>query len=209
MVTTYLPISAHVRLTQLQHLKNLLTDKKGLTPQQEVLANQVFHHKSLSVLRRQALTELVAGGYLDEEIKLVLADPESPYSILIENLKPTNLSATLRDILQEIRLERRNCSTEMARDEYVRTNRRVIDATWATLAEASTPNHKVLLDIITDRSRSIAEAEGIVFTRAGRSRTKQSEDKQPDNTEKSPAGNDESDPRWEEEYKTDESTDSK
>ncbi len=205
---SHLPISAHVRLNQLRRLKQLREQTDGLTAQQRSLADRVFGGASLDVLRRQAIEELVASGYLDEEIKMTLADPESPYSILIEGLKPEAIPDTLRSVIRKIRTAKKTRSAEQARDEYVQTQRRLIDATWVTLDEAGAAHHKSLLEFIDERSRAAAEAEGIVFTRAGRSSTKRPEpEEQPEEEEDAPVGDDDSKPNWEEEFTPDETDD--
>ncbi len=215
MAKSHLPISSYDRLNQLRRIKQLYDgtvdeDAKGateLTPAQKVMAKQVLGSRSIDVLRYQALREMVALGYLDEEIKMMLADPESPYSILIEGLKLDNLSETIRAVLRKVKADRKNGSEAQARDEFVQQQRRLVEATWVTLSEAGAAHHKSLLEFIDDRSRAIAEAEGIVFTRAGRSTTKHSSPEEQPEPEEEPAGDEAADPKWEEEYHADESND--
>ncbi len=180
MVKSHLPISSYARLNQLRRIKELYAgtvdkDVKGateLTPAQKVMAKQVLGSRSIDVLRYQALREMKASGYLDEEIKMVLADPDSPYSILIEGLKLENLSETIRAVLRKVKTDRKNGSETQARNEFIQQQRRLIEATWVTLSEAGAAHHKSLLEFIDGRSRLIAEAEGISFNRAGRSSIK-------------------------------------
>lgn len=205
MAKSHLPISSYARLNQLRRLKELYETNDGMTPAQRVMAGQVLGSRSIDVLRYQALSEMVASGYLDEEIKMMLADPESPYSILIEGLKIDNLPETIRAVLRKVKADRKKGGEAMARDEFVQQQRRLIEATWVTMAEAGAAHHKSLLEFIDNRSRAIAEAEGIVFTRAGRSSIKTSPEEQPE-PEEEPAG-EASDPKWEEEYHADENHD--
>lgn len=205
MASSHLPISAHVRLTQLRRLKELWDSKDGLSAQQRAAADVVFSTKGrggLNRLRVQAIGEMVEAGYLSEEIFMVLADPESPYSVLIEGLE--NVHNTVRDIIREAKAERKEKGKEAARDEYVQRLRRLIDATWAALAEGGDVSHqKNLLDFIDRCNKAIAEAMGIQYTRAGRKSTRHPEEQSED--EEAPAGSD--DPKWEEEFEADESDD--
>ena len=215
MAKSHLPISSYARLNQLRRLKGLYegtvdADAKGakeLTPAQKVMAKQVLGSRSIDVLRYQALSEMVASGYLDEEIKMMLADPESPYSILIEGLKLENLSETIRSVLRKVKADRKKGSETQARNEFIQQQRRLIEATYVTLEEAGAAHHKSLLEFIDGRSRLIAEAEGVVLNRAGRISTKRPETEEQPEPEEEPAG-EEDDPKWEEEYRADESNDS-
>ena len=215
MSKSHLPISSYARLNQLRRLKELYegtvdADVKGakeLTPAQKVMAKQVLGSRSIDVLRYQALSEMVASGYLDEEIKMMLADPESPYSILIEGLKLENLSETIRSVLRKVKADRKKGSETQARNEFIQQQRRLIEATYVTLEEAGAAHHKSLLEFIDGRSRLIAEAEGVVLNRAGRISTKRPETEEQPEPEEEPAG-EEDDPKWEEEYRADESNDS-
>ncbi len=215
MVKSHLPISSYARLNQLRRLKQLYegtvdADAKGateLTPAQKVMAKQVLGSRSIDVLRYQALSEMVASGYLDEEIKMMLADPDSPYSILIEGLKLENLSETIRSVLRKVKADRKKGGETQARNEFIQHQRRLIEATYVTLEEAGAAHHKSLLEFIDGRSRLIAEAEGVVFVRAGHSSTKRPESEEQPEPEEEPAGK-EDDPKWEEEYHADESHDS-
>lgn len=208
MVKTHLPISAYVRLNQLRRLKELRDSKDALSVEQRAAADVVFAAASLDKLRGQAIEEMVAAGYLNEEIMMALADPMSPYSILIESLKPESIHDTIRAVIRKAKSDRTKRGAEANRDEYVQTQRRLIDATWATLSEAGAAHHKSLLDFIDERSRAVAEAEGIRFTRAGRGNTKRAETEpeaegQPKG-EEAPVINEQEDPKWEEEFKADE-----
>ena len=212
MAKSHLPISSYARLNQLRRLKELYAgtvspDAKGaktLTDAQKAMARQVLGSRSLDVFRYQAIFEMVASGYLDEEIKMMLADPDSPYSILIEGLKPDRLAETLRAVLRKVKKDRDKGGPEQSRNDFIQQQRRLIDATWVTLEEAGAAHHKSLLEFIDNRTRAVAEAEGIVFNRAGRTSVKQSpvEEKQPEPDEK-PA-DEPDDPNWEEEYHVDE-----
>ena len=216
MVKSHLPISSYDRLNQLRRIKELYAgtvdkDVKGateLTPAQKVMAKQVLGSRSIDVLRYQALREMKASGYLDEEIKMVLADPDSPYSILIEGLKLENLSETIRAVLRKVKTDRKNGSETQARNEFIQQQRRLIEATWVTLSEAGAAHHKSLLEFIDGRSRLIAEAEGISFNRAGRSSIKTLPEEEQPEPEEEPAGDEAEDPKWEEEYHADESNNS-
>ena len=215
MAKSHLPISSYARLNQLRRLKELYAgtvspDAKGaksLTDAQKAMARQVLGSRSLDVFRYQAIFEMVASGYLDEEIKMMLADPDSPYSILIEGLKPDRLAETLRAVLRKVKKDRDKGGPEQSRNDFIQQQRRLIDATWVTLEEAGAAHHKSLLEFIDNRTRAVAEAEGIVFNRAGRTSVKQSpvEEKQPE-SEEEPAGESD-DPNWDEEYKADEGED--
>ena len=214
MAKSHLPISSYTRLNQLRRLKKLYegtVDKdangaKDLTPAQKVMANQVLGSHSIDVLRYQALSEMVASGYLDEEIKMMLADPDSPYSILIEGLKLDNLSETIRAVLRKVKEDRKKGGETQARNEFIQHQRRLIDATYVTLDEAGAAHHKSLLEFIDGRIRLIAEAEGISFNRAGRSSIKTAPEEQSE-PEEEPAGDEAEDPKWDEEYHADESND--
>lgn len=210
MASSHLPISAHVRLTQLRRLKELRGTKDGLNAQQRAASDVVFSTKGrggLNRLRVQAIGEMVEAGYLNEEVFMVLADPESPYSVLIEGLE--NVHDTVRAIIREAKAERKEKGKEQARDEYVQRLRRLIDATWAALAEGGDVSHqKNLLDFIDRCNKSIAEAMGIQYTRAGRKTTQHpAPEEQPEDEEETPAGDDT--PNWEKEegYQVDESND--
>lgn len=205
---SHLPINAHVRLNQLRRLKTLRDSKDGLSTGQRAAADVVFAVAGpggLNKLRGQAIAELVAAGYLLEEIMMMLADPESPYSILIEGLKPEALHDTIRAIIRDAKAERRKRGTAQARDDYVQRLHRLIDATWATLDDVGAAHHKSLLDSIDGWNQAIADAEGIRFTRAGRGSIKRTEpeEEQSENKE-APAGNEEDNPNWEEEFHADE-----
>lgn len=215
MVKSHLPISSYARLNQLRRIKELYAgtvspDAKGvktLTDAQKAMARQVLGSRSLDVFRYQAIFEMVASGYLDEEIKMMLADPDSPYSILIEGLKPDRLAETLRAVLRKVKKDRDKGGPEQSRNDFIQQQRRLIDATWVTLEEAGAAHHKSLLEFIDNRTRAVAEAEGIVFNRAGRTSVKQSpaEEKQSE-PEEEPAGESD-DPNWDEEFKADEGED--
>ncbi len=213
MVKSHLPISSYARLNQLRRLKQLYegtvdpdaTGAKELTPAQKAMARQVLGSRSLDVLRYQAISEMVASGYLDEEIKMMLADPDAPYSILIEGLKPDRLAETIRAVLRKVKADRSKGGQEQARNDFIQQQRRLIDATWVTLEEAGAAHHKSLLEFIDNRTRAVAETEGIVFNRAGRTNVKKAApEEQPESEEEKPAG-EETNPNWEEEYPTDES----
>jgi hypothetical protein len=151
---------------------------------------------------------MVVAGYLSEEIFMALADPESPYSILIEGLG--NVHDTVRVIIREVKEERGKKGSEAARDEYIQRLHRLIDATWITLDEVGAAHHKSLLDAIDGWNRAIAEAEGIRLVRAGRGSTKQppvEPEKQSEDEEKAPAGENGDDPKWEEVFEADEDHD--
>ncbi len=210
MAKSHLPISSYARLNQLRRLKQLYegtvpADAKGakeLTDAQKAMAGQVLGSRSLDVLRYQAISEMVASGYLDEEIKMMLADPDAPYSILIEGLKPDRLAETIRAILRKVKKDQAEGGSEQARDHYVQQQLRLIDATWVTLEEAGAAHHKSLLEFIDERTRAVAEARGGVFKRAGRTSPKQpAPEEQPEPEEEESA--DKQDPNWEEEYKVD------
>ena len=204
----HLPISAYVRLNQLRRLKELRDDGDRLSAQQKAMSDQVFNGPSLNRLRSQALEEMVAAGYIDEEIRMVLADPESPYSILIEGLKPEALSETIRAVLRKIRSEQKGKGPEQGRNEHIQRLHRLIDATWFTVAEAGAAHHKSLLDFIDQCGRAIAEAEGIQYTRAGRKTTQHATPEEQPEEKDTPSGEPaEEDPNWEEEFRTDESND--
>ncbi len=212
MAKSHLPISSYARLNQLRRLQQLYTgtvpeDAKGaktLTDAQKAMASQVLGSRSLDVLRYQAISEMVASGYLDEEIKMMLADPDAPYSILIEGLKPDRLAETLRAVLRKVKRDQQDDSAEQARDHYIKQQLRLIDATWVTLENAGAAHHKSLLEFIDERARAVAEARGGVFKRAGRTSTKKpTPEEQPEPEEES--ADEASDPKWEEEYKVDES----
>lgn len=211
MIKSHLPISAYARLNQLRRLKQLYdgtvdpesTGAKELTDAQKAMARQVLGSRSLDVLRYQAISEMVASGYLDEEIKMMLADPDSPYSILIEGLKPDCIAETIRAVLRKVKKDRDKGGQEQARNDFIQQQRRLIDATWVTLEEAGAAHHKSLLEFIDDRTRAVAEADGIVFNRAGRTNIKKAApEEQPDEPQKEPAGEDVN-PNWDEEYKVD------
>ncbi len=215
MTKSHLPISSYARLNQLRRIKELYAgtvspDSKGaktMTDAQKAMARQVLGSRSLDVFRYQAIYEMVASGYIDEEIKMMLADPDSPYSILIEGLKPDRLGETLRAVLRKVKKDREKGGSVQARDDFIKQQRRLIDATWVTLEEAGAAHHKSLLEFIDERTRAVAEAEGIVFNRAGRTNVKQppAEEKQPEpESEDEPAGED-IEPNWDEEYHVDES----
>ncbi len=214
MDKSHLPISSYARLNQLRRLKELYDgtvdpEAKGakeLTDSQRAMAKQVLGSRSLDVLRYQAISEMVSSGYLDEEIKMMLADPDAPYSILIEGLKPDRLAETIRAVLRKVKADRSKGGHEQARNDFIQQQRRLIDATWVTLEEAGAAHHRSLLEFIDERTRAVAEAEGIVFNRAGRTSVKTpSPEEQPDEPEEEqPAGEDQ-DPKWDEEYKSDES----
>ena len=216
MAKSHLPISSYARLNQLRRLKQLYDgtvdpEAKGakeLTDSQRAMAKQVLGSRSLDVLRYQAISEMVSSGYLDEEIKMMLSDPDAPYSILIEGLKPDGLNETIRAVLRKVKKERGKGGPDRARNDFVQQQRRLIDATWVTLEEAGAAHHKSLLEFIDERSRAVAEAEGISFNRAGRTSIKSTPpEEQPDEPAEEPAGEDQ-DPKWEEEYKADASDDS-
>ena len=215
MAKSHLPISSYARLNQLRRLKELYegtvhADVKGakeLTAAQKAMAKQVFGSRSLDVLRYQALREMVESGYLDEEIKMMLADPDAPYSILIEGLKPESISETIRAVLRKVKADCKKRSETQDRNDYIQRLHRLIEATWVTLEDAGASHHKSLLDAIANWNQAIAEAEGIVFNRAGRTNVKQppAEEKQPEpESEDEPAGED-IEPNWDEEYHADES----
>lgn len=218
MAKSHLPISSYARLNQLRRLKQLYEgtvdpEAKGakeLTDSQRAMARQVLGSRSLDVLRYQAISEMVGSGYLDEEIKMMLADPDAPYSILIEGLKPDRLAETIRAVLRKVKADRDKGGPEKVRNDFIQQQRRLIDATWVTLEEAGAAHHKSLLEFIDDRTRAVAEAEGIVFNRAGRTNIKSAPpEEQPDEPEEEqPAGEDQ-DPHWDEEYKADESDNQK
>lgn len=212
MANSHLPISSYARLNQLRRLKELYegtvdADAKGaktLTDAQRAMASQVLGSRSLDVMRYQAISEMVASGYTDEEIKMMLADPDSPYSILIEGLKPDRLAETLRAVLRKVKKDRKKGGPEQVRNEYIQHLHRLIDATWVTLEYAGAAHHKSLLDAISVWNQSIAEAEGIVFNRAGRTSVKKlAPEERPEPEEES--ADEAQDPKWEEEYKADES----
>lgn len=171
MVTTYLPISAHARLTLMASLRKHQTDNE-LSDVQASLAGMVFSTESLAKMRKQALREMVAAGYTNQEIRMVFADPDSPYSILIEALRPDTITRTIKQGLDDTRKEQKRASTQAALDEYVQTKRRLIDATWATLADSGAAHHKSLLDFINSCSQDVADALNIRVVRAGRASTK-------------------------------------
>jgi len=171
MVTTYLPISAHARLTLMAKLRKNQTDN-ALSDVQASLADMVFSTISLAKMRKQALREMVAAGYTNQEIRMVFADPDSPYSILIEALEPKLVTRTIKQGLDDTRKEQNRADTKAALDEYIQTKRRLIDATWATLADSGAAHHKSLLDFINQCSQDVAEALNIRVVRAGRASTK-------------------------------------
>lgn len=171
MVTTYLPVSAHQRLTLLADLRKKQTDN-ALTPVQSAVADMVFSKEQLAKMRVQALKEMVASGYTTQEIRMVFADPDSPYSVLIEELEPKNVIGTLTEAINAIRKEQKQDQTAAAINEYVQGNRRLRDATYATLADSGAAHHKSLLDFINQRNQDIADALGIRVVRAGRASTK-------------------------------------
>ncbi len=171
MVTTYLPISAHVRLTILADLRKK-QQANELTEVQVVVADEVFSKEQLAKMRVQALREMVAAGYTTQEIKMVFANPDSPYSVLIEALEPKNVIGTITEAINGIKKEQKQNPAKAAIDEYVQGNRRLRDATYATLADAGASHHKQLLDFINQRNQDIAEALGIRVVRAGRASTK-------------------------------------
>lgn len=171
MVTTYLPINAHQRLTLLASLRKKQADK-GLTDVQAAVAEMVFSTEQLAKMRVQALREMVASGYTTQEIRMVFADPDSPYSVLIEALKPETVIGTITEAINGLRKEQNRGGAQAALDEYIRANRRLRDATYATLADSGASHHKQLLDFINQRNQDIADALGIRVTRAGRASTK-------------------------------------
>ena len=124
---SHLPISSYARLNQLRRLKELHTatladdgsDAPTLTPAQKVMADQVFGSASLDTLRRQAIREMVSSGYLDEEIKMMLADPESPYSILIEGLKPESIPDTIRAVIRKVKKNLKDEGQGQAIADYI------------------------------------------------------------------------------------------
>ena len=205
MAKSYLPISSYVRLTQLRRLKELRASKDSLSTEQRAAADHVFNSSSLDVLRRQAIEEMVAAGYLNEEIYMVLADPDAPYSILIEGLE--NVHDTIRAVIRKIRAERRKKGQAQSRDEHVQRLHRLVDATWVTFDDVGTAHHKGLLDFIDQCGRAIAEAEGIRYTRAGRGSTKQPEEPEAQSEDKkdSSAHSKETVPGWEEDFEADDS----
>jgi hypothetical protein len=209
MTKSHLPISAYARLETLRRLK-VLREAKGLSDGQDAAADVVFASKGpggLNRLRGQAIAELVASGYLLEEIMMVLADPESPYSILIEGLKPESIHDTIRAIVRDTKAARKKQGETAARSDYVQHLHRLRDAAWAALDESGVSHTKNLLDSIEKYGQAIAEAENIRIVRAGRGSTKQTEpEEQSEDEEETPAG-DTDNPKWEEEYPTDEDHD--
>ena len=171
MVTTYLPISAHVRLTILADLRKK-QQANELTDVQVAVADMVFSKEQLAKMRVQTLREMVAAGYTNQEIRMVFANPDSPYSVLIEALEPKNVIGTITEAINGIRKEQKQNLAKAAIDEYVQGNRRLRDATYATLADSGASHHKSLLDFINQRNQDIAEALGIRVVRAGRASTK-------------------------------------
>lgn len=171
MVTTYLPISAHQRLTLMADLRKK-QGEGGLSDVQASLAGMVFSTESLAKMRKQALREMVAAGYTNQEVRMVFANPDSPYSILIEALKPETVIRTIKQGLDDTRKEQKRGGMQAALDEYIQTKRRLIDATWATLADSGAAHHKQLLDFINSCSQDIADALNIRVVRAGRASTK-------------------------------------
>ena len=216
MTKSHLPISSYARLNQLRRLKQLYDGNvdpeakgaKELTDAQRAMAKQVLGSRSLDVLRYQAISEMVASGYLDEEIKMMLCDPDAPYSLLIEGLKPDRLAETIRAVLRKVKKDHEEGGSDQARDHYIQQQLRLIDATWVTLEEAGAAHHKSLLEFIDDRTRAVAEARGGVFKRAGRASVKQPTPEGQPKPEEELAGED-TDPNWEEEFHADESDNQK
>ncbi len=171
MVTTYLPISAHLRLTILADLRKKQQNNE-LTDVQVAVADKVFTAEQLAKMRVQALREMVASGYTNQEIMMVFANPDSPYSVLIEALEPKHVIGTITEAINGLRKEQNRDNTRASLGEYIQANRRLRDATYATLADSGASHHKQLLDFINQRNQDIAEALGIRVVRAGRASTK-------------------------------------
>jgi hypothetical protein len=207
MAKSHLPISTYARLETLRRLK-VLRESDGLTVEQRAASDVVFATGGpggLNRLRGQAIEEMIAAGYLSEEIYMALADPESPYSILVEGLK--NVHDTVRAIIREARAARQKKPQERARIEYIQHLHRLRDAAWAALDEGGMSHTKNLLESIEKYGQAIAEAENIRVVRAGRGHTKQEPEAQPEDEEETPVGGEENDPKWEEEFHADESND--
>ncbi len=204
---SHLPISACVRLDQLRRLKEL-SETDGLTEVQKVMAKHLLSSASLNIFRRQVIEEMVASGYLDEEIKLAFVDPDSPYSILLEGLKPDNLNSTFQQAIRIVKRDRRKLGQEQYRQEFIQQQYRLMDATWEALGNAGGVQRKALLEFANDRSQAIAEAHGVRFLRAGRASTKQEKEEEPE--EQQPTGESDApaeEPDWGEEFVPDESSD--
>lgn len=204
---SHLPISARVRLDQLKRLKEL-READGLTEAQQVMADHILSSASINIFRRQVIEEMVASGYIDEEIKLAFADPDSPYSILIEGLKSDNLNSIFQQAIRNVKQSRRKLGQNQFRKEFIQQQYRLMDATWEALASAGASHHKSLLEFANDRSEAIAEAQGVRFMRGGRATTKQGQEEEPEDsqpTDEPDAVTDTDKPDWEEEFVADDS----
>lgn len=203
---SHLPISARVRLDQLKRLKET-NEADGLTEVQKVMADHLLSSASLNVFRRQVIEEMVASGYIDEEIKLAFSDPDSPYSILLEGLKANNLNAIFQQAIRHVKQARRKLGQDQYRQEFIQQQYRLMDATFEALASADAGHHKALLEFANDRSEALAVANGVRFLRGGRATTKQgkdeeTEDNQPTSEPDAPADTDT--PDWDKEFIADE-----
>ena len=211
MSKTHLPISPYQRL---EMIKRLAERMEGLTEQQKALADRVFSAPALDALRTQAVKEMVAAGYMNEEIYLVFADPDSPYNILVRGLSTKNVTGRMSIIITKARKIMTKEGKEAIRQEYIHTQTRLRDAAWDTIGQAGASHHKGLMEFIDSRSAAIAEAEGVRFQHAGRpSSTKQTgtETKEDLNRMQQEVeegkSTDVDDPGWEEEFKRDETQD--
>lgn len=205
---SHLPISARVRLDQLKRLKET-SEADGLTEVQKVMADHLLSSASLNVFRRQVIEEMVASGYIDEEIKLAFSDPDSPYSILLEGLKADHLNSIFQQAIRHVKKARRKLGQDQYRQEFIQQQYRLMDATFEALASADAGHHKVLLEFANDRSEALAVANGVRFLRGGRATTKQgkdeeTEDNQPTSEPDAPADTDTDTPDWDKEFIADE-----
>ena len=213
MAKSHLPISPYVRLEAIQRLAELV-DGGTMSVEQKVLAGKVFSAPALDAFRTQAIKEMVAAGYMNEEIYLIFANPESPYSILIRGLSPKKVGIRLSIIITKARRDLEKAGKEAVRQSYIHTQQRLEDAAWETIAQAGASHHKGLMEFIDSRSAAIAEAEGVRFQHAGRpASTKQTGTETKEDLgrmqkeavqETEPEADD---PGWEEEFTRDENQD--
>ncbi len=213
MAKTNLPISPYQRLEMIKRLAERV-DSNTLTDQQKSLTDRVFSAPALDAFRTQAIKEMVAAGYMNEEIYLTFADPDSPYNILVRGLSTKNAAGRISVIIIKARKILTKEGKDAIRQAYIHTQQRLMDSAWDTIGQAGASHHKGLMEFIDSRSSAIAEAEGVRFQHAGRpSSTKQTGTDSKEDLERmkqeveQEASTGVDDPGWEEEFKRDETQD--